>query len=378
MNSIHKIWLLLFLLGTATLSAQTPGFNYQALILNTEDIQIPGTNVGESSVPLGLEEVTLRFTITDEDGVEYIEEHTIITDENGMVSLIVGEGTPTTNNFDDIDWNGKLKYLNVELNVIGNNKGFIFLDTQKILYIPHPTKGANVKIVDITGSLPSDNKIGDLVWLENYDGKENPTLMIWNGSQWLPVTKDFDPKNELGLIVAADDADRDNQYTTPKNGDQVWNQSCNCIQIFNGNNWVENKANIVANNGLTKNGNIIKLGGTLTEPTIITADPTNTLALKGLEESSNNEDQVVLVDKNTGVVKQKALSSITQQKQVIIMATDGQLEFNTPLNITNIDKIDVYRNGARIDFTAVNNTTIKLEPEAQCYQNDKIRIVQLY
>ena len=378
MKSIHKIWLLLFLLGTTVLSAQTPGFNYQALILNSEEIQIPGTNVEENKVPLGLEEVILRFTITDDNGVEYIEEHTVITDENGMVSVIVGEGTPTANNFEDINWNGKLKYLNVELNIVSNNNNFVFLDTQKILYIPHPSHSANIKIVDITDSLPDDGNLGDLVWVESYDGNENPTLMIWDGTQWLPVTKDSDPTNELGLVVVADKTDRNNQFKTPKVGDQVWNQSCGCIEVFDGNNWVTNSSDITASNGLYKDGIIVKLGGTLTEPTTITTSSTNTLALKDLQESTNNEDQIVVVDKNTGVLKQKPLSSITQKKQVVITASDGQLEFSTPLTITNIDKIDVYRNGARIDFTAINSTTIKLEPEAQCYQNDKIRIVQLY
>jgi hypothetical protein len=378
MKNINKIWLLFFLLGTTILSAQTPGFNYQALILNSEEIQIPGTNVVENKVPLGLEDVILRFTITDENNIEYIEEHTVTTDENGMVSLIVGEGTPVTNNFDDINWDGELKYLNVELNILNNNNGFVFLDTQKILYIPHPSHGTNIDIVDITGNLPGDKNKGDLVWVENYDGNQNPTLMIWDGTQWTPVAKDFDPTNELGLVVVSDDTDRSNKFMNPKIGDQVWNQNCNCIEVFDGTNWVTNNANVLASNGLYKNGNTVKLGGNLTEPTIITTDPINTLALKGLEQSTNNQDQIVVVDKNTGVVKQKSLSSIIQKEQVVIIATDGQLVFPTPLAITDTDKIDVYRNGARIDFTAVNSTTIKLEPEAQCYQNDKIRIVQLY
>lgn len=378
MISIHKIWLFLLLIGSTYLSAQTPGFNYQALILNSEEIQIPGTNVKENKVPLGLEEVTLRFLVTDENGIEYIEEHNIITDANGMVSVIVGEGTPTTNTFGDIIWDGKLKYLSVELNVLSNNKGFTFLDTQKILYIPHPTKGANVKIADISGNLPDDNKIGDLVWVKNYNNSEISTLMIWNGTEWLPVNQDFDPTNELGLVVVADNAERSIKFQNPKIGDQVWNKSCNCIEVFDGSNWVKNNPNIIANNGVYKDGNTVKLGGPLTEPTEITTSATNTVAIKGLEESTNNEDLIVVVDKNTGILRQKSASFITQKEQVVINATEGQLEFNTPLNITNIDKIDVYRNGVRIDFTAVNNTTIKLEPEAQCYLNDKIRIVQLY
>jgi len=207
MKFLHKILIILFLLNNTIVFSQTAGFNYQALILNAEEIQIPGTNVLANKVPLGLENVTLRFTITNETDIEYIEQHNITTDENGMVSVIVGEGTTINKTFSSIVWDGKLKYLNVELNILNNNEGFVFLDRQKILHIPQQT---------------------------------------------------------------------------------------------------------------------------------------------------------------------------IQKKEVIMVATDGQLEFSTPLSITNIDKIDVYRNGIQIDFTKINNSTIKLELEAKCYKNDKIKIVQLY
>ena len=85
MKHIHKILLFLFLLTNSIVFGQTAGFNYQALILNSTEIQIPGTDISENKVPLGLEDVTLRFSITNEDGIEYIEEHTVTTDENGMV-----------------------------------------------------------------------------------------------------------------------------------------------------------------------------------------------------------------------------------------------------------------------------------------------------
>ena len=207
-----KIILFLFLLGASFLQGQTPGFNYQTVILNTSEIEIPGTNVKENQVPLGLEDITFRFSISNKNAIEYIEEQTVTTDAGGMVSLIVGEGTPISATFNDIVWDGKEKYLNVEIDILSNNDGFIFLDAQKILYIPHPT-------------------------------------------------------------------------------------------------------------------------------------------------SNNN--------------------SITATEQFVVIAVDGQLLFTTPLPITDIRKIDVYRNGARISFTRINGTTIQIDKEATCYQGDEIRIVQL-
>ena len=189
-----KIILFLFLLGASFLQGQ---------------IEIPGTNVKENQVPLGLEDITFRFSISNKNNIEYIEEQTVTTDASGMVSLIVGEGTPISATFNDIVWDGEEKYLNVEIDILSNNDGFIFLDAQKILYIPPPIR--------------------------------------------------------------------------------------------------------------------------------------------------NN----------------------TTTEQDVITAVDGQLLFTTPLPITDIRKIDVYRNGARISFTQINATTIQIDKEATCYLGDEIRIVQL-
>ena len=124
-----KIILFLFLLVSSFLHGQTQGLNYQAVILNTSEIEIPGTNVKENQVPLGLEDITFRFSVSNKDEIEYIEEQTVTTDASGMVSLIVGEGTPIRATFQDIVWDGKLKYLNIEIDILNNNDGFIFLDT---------------------------------------------------------------------------------------------------------------------------------------------------------------------------------------------------------------------------------------------------------
>lgn len=380
MKNIRKIWLFLFLMTSTIVLGQTPGFNYQALILNNEEVQIPGTDVTNNKIPLSLEDITLRFTITNDAGIEYTEEHNITTDENGMVSVIVGEGNPVNFTFKNINWDGKLKYLNVELDILSNNEGFVFLDTQKILYIPHPTNGTgNVKIVNTLEELTPPYNLGDLIWITNFGPNNNPTLLIWDGTNWIPVNEDFDPTNELGLVVVTDDNERDTQFARPVDGDQVWNKSCKCIQVFDDPNWVS--VTTLALNGLTKTNNTIKLGGTLTEATILKTNTTNTLAIEGLDESTDNEDLFVVIDKNTGVLMQKkapTISTVSQKKELIIYATDGQIEFPTPLNITNVEKINVYRNGINISFTALNTNTIKLEPEAVCYENDKIRIVQLY
>ncbi|MBU2997760.1 hypothetical protein KO500_15020 [Cellulophaga baltica] len=70
-------------------------------------------------------------------------------------------------------------------------------------------------------------------------------------------------------------------------------------------------------------------------------------------------------------------NATTEQEQVVIIATNGQVQFNTPSPIVDSDKIEIYRNGIRIDFTTINENTIQLQSDIVCYQNDKIRIVQI-
>lgn len=129
--------------------AQTPGFSYQALILNNEIIQIPGADVKQREVPLASEDILLRFSITNDAGIEYMEEHAVTTEENGMVSVIVGTGRATIGVFENIFWDGKEKDLSVELNIISSNEGFVFLDSQKILSLP----GASVANTPVVKTL---------------------------------------------------------------------------------------------------------------------------------------------------------------------------------------------------------------------------------
>jgi hypothetical protein len=66
---------------------------------------------------------------------------------------------------------------------------------------------------------------------------------------------------------------------------------------------------IVAENGVNKQGNIVRLGGALNRPTAITTDATNTFAVAGLQ-SATSADSVVLADKTTGVLRRMSLDSI--------------------------------------------------------------------
>lgn len=65
-----------------------------------------------------------------------------------------------------------------------------------------------------------------------------------------------------------------------------------------------------ANNGLTKNGQTVQLGGALIQPTTITTTAANFLAITGLQPGSNTTDSVMVIDPTSGQVKFISASSL--------------------------------------------------------------------
>ena len=110
----------------------------------------------------------------------------------------------------------------------------------------------------------------------------------------------------------------------------------------------------------------------------------NTLSLKspllGSKEHINLPNPIdTNVFKPLDKIEARKYFDLNSQKKIILtVASEGQLEFTTPLSFSQTTDIDVFRNGVRISFTAVNSNTVRLEIEARCYENDQIRIVQLY
>jgi hypothetical protein len=134
-----------------------------------------------------------------------------------------------------------------------------------------------------------------------------------------------------------------------------------------------------AANGLTKTGQNIELGGTLTKPTVIVTS-TNTLALEGLGYGTvtSNQYEILILDKTTGVIKKVAYESLRPRIRHIRehTATQGQTQFDTPQTITGSKNIDVYRNGINVDFYAHTGQNKITLDGITCQSDDKIRIVQ--
>lgn len=128
--------IIFFILSFTSLSvyAQSEGIFYQAVIENLDDINLPGTNSNGNFLPNA--DIVVNFKISDEIGnLIYQEYHLTTTDSEGMIHLRIGSGLAPSSNFDEIEWHGDPKNLEVSINY--DNSAFMERDFKELLFIPY-------------------------------------------------------------------------------------------------------------------------------------------------------------------------------------------------------------------------------------------------
>lgn len=216
--------------------------------------------------------------------------------------------------------------------------------------------------VTTAATSPLNPTTGD-IWFN----ETNTSVNVWDGTNWNPLPSPI--SNGSGAPSAA-------TVPNPVAGTLYVNGTTGDIYSYDGTTWILQTVN--ASNGLTKGAGTIELGGPLTRATVINTDTNHTLAIRGLEEEIALSNPVVTVDETSGVLRKSSISGFVQQEEVVILANDSQNRFTPPLTISSSKKLNVYRNGVKLGFTVIDDTTIELENPVVCYQNDEIRIVQFY
>lgn len=109
------------------LRAQAPqGIPYQSALRNS------------SGGSLMNQIVTLRFSIRDSlatGSIVYQETHTGTTNAQGLISVNIGQGTPVTGSFVQINWSKNPKFLQIEMNP-GGGMTYTDLGTQQMMSVP--------------------------------------------------------------------------------------------------------------------------------------------------------------------------------------------------------------------------------------------------
>jgi hypothetical protein len=155
------------------LSGQTQGISYQAVIIDKNPQEIPGKDITGNIMPN--HPLMIRFSILDAAGtIEYQEEHATTTDMYGMITLVIGKGTPTAfspNEFAGIDWNGTSKSLKVDLSLSDTDIFYTDFSFEELTFIPY----AYHKNITATGSLTVDGKTSLKSRVDVTDG--SPTFL---------------------------------------------------------------------------------------------------------------------------------------------------------------------------------------------------------
>lgn len=187
------LFLFSILLYAFSLFSQTQGISYQAILIDENAKEIPGVDVVGNYMPN--QELTIRFSIIDENGVfNYQEEQQTQTDDYGMINLNIGEGNVTAlspGTFVDIDWNGTPKDLMVEISLGASANSFEVFSTEKLRFVPY----AFHRNITATGTMIIDGST-----------LLNDSLSVANGSPtYLSGNLDVDGQSTFNGLVTFQD-----------------------------------------------------------------------------------------------------------------------------------------------------------------------------
>jgi hypothetical protein len=158
---------------SAQQEAPPQGINYQAVVYSNNGNENPGLDVPGQI--LMNQEIGVRFTIlfSSETGTEvYKETNKVTTDNFGLFTLIIGQGSQTSvSPFDSIDWGAGYHFLKVEIDKTGGSN-YEDMGTQKMWSVPY---ALYTKYAEIAG-----NGISDVI--DNGDG--TITFNYFDGSSY--------------------------------------------------------------------------------------------------------------------------------------------------------------------------------------------------
>lgn len=164
---------LCFLLFLMTSIAQAPeSFKYQAVARD-----LSGQTVTNTTISLRLSILTESAT----GSVVFQETQTAVTNDFGLFSISIGQGTITAGNFSGIDWSNGDKFLKVETDFTGGNT-YTEMGTSQLLSVPYAFYAKYAG----TSFLPNGTSAGN--------------TSFWNGSEWVVNNSNiYNNGNFIGL-----------------------------------------------------------------------------------------------------------------------------------------------------------------------------------
>ena len=220
-----------------------------------------------------------------------------------------------------IDNKGTIKW------VISNTAAVITKEDSTLLYVTPQQLGDSSFVKMATNGL---RKIGQTVELGGMLSKE--TTIETSAENFLAITGLQPGSNTQDSVMVVD----------PSTGKLKF---ISASSLFNA---------LSFDNGLTKTGNLVQLGGALVKSTEIITTAENTLKISGLGSGNLATDSLV-VSGSDGTLKRVTAESLLQSGDQNYTATVGQSAFTVSNMPTSVSKVWVYRNGVKllptVDYT---------------------------
>ncbi len=177
-NHIFKTVIALFVLSvinfTETYAQGVPqGFNYQAIARDASNLLVTNHAIG---IKIGIYSGSAGGTL------EWEETHTPNSNQFGLFTLVIGQGTSTGNGsistFSSINWGAASHYLKVSMDITGGSN-YVQMDNSQLLSVPYAFYSAQAS------SVPN-LALNDLVDADTAGVSVGKTLK-WNGINWVPA-----------------------------------------------------------------------------------------------------------------------------------------------------------------------------------------------
>lgn len=122
------------LMFATSICAQTPNsMSYQAVVRDASDNLVVNSTVG----------MRISILIGSATGPSvYVETQSPNTNDNGLLSIAVGQGTPVSGNFGDIDWGNGAYFIKTEIDPAGGSS-YTISGTSQLLSVPYALHAGN-------------------------------------------------------------------------------------------------------------------------------------------------------------------------------------------------------------------------------------------
>lgn len=173
-----NLFLLMMIMTTVPIMAQN-GINYKAVIKDDSGNLIVG------------DLIVVQFSIIETSAAGttvYEENHTPTTDDNGMIIVNIGEGTPISGVFADVNWASDKHFLKVQINI---GAGLVDMGTTEFKAVPYALSVINGGLFRkaegwrlepefmVDGEVIQDPGIGGIDMTEHKDDVVNSTSGAW-------------------------------------------------------------------------------------------------------------------------------------------------------------------------------------------------------